>query len=40
MLYYRAVPLGYLYSIDDTIGGGTSEINRTLIAIRGLGLPR
>ena len=40
MLYYRAVPLGYLYSIGNIIGRGTSEINQTLIAIRGLGLPR
>jgi alkylation response protein AidB-like acyl-CoA dehydrogenase len=34
------VPMAYQYSIGDTIGGGTSEINRTLIATRGLGLPR
>jgi alkylation response protein AidB-like acyl-CoA dehydrogenase len=35
-----AVPMAYLYAVGDTIGGGTSEINRTLIATRGLGLPR
>jgi hypothetical protein len=32
--------LAYLCSIGNTIVGGTSEINQTLIAIRGLGLPR
>ncbi|TET75010.1 MAG: acyl-CoA dehydrogenase [Dehalococcoidia bacterium] len=34
------VHTAYLFSIGDTIGAGTSEINRTLIATRGLGLPR
>ncbi len=33
-------PQGYMFSIGDKIGAGTSEINRVLIATRGLGLPR
>ncbi len=35
-----SLPRMYLASVATTIGGGTSEIQRNIIALRGIGMPR
>jgi alkylation response protein AidB-like acyl-CoA dehydrogenase len=39
-LWEGALPHGYVSAVQETIGAGSSEVQRDIVALRGLGLPR
>ncbi len=39
-LWEGALPHGYVSAVQETIGAGSSEVQREIIALRGLGLPQ